>query len=134
MINEEKVKELFYVAKYVTEDERLQNQVTSYYGWDYVWKEALKSFFTGTIAFVGLLILWILYESESLLEDINNIDFQTAGMTLGVIYVAFLIVYIFATVLIYSIRYKAGRKKAKKYIGHLKKVAKMYEREEKLKR
>ncbi len=134
MINEEKVKELFYVAKYDTEDDRLQEQATTYFGWDFVWKEALKSFFTGTIAFACLLILWVMYDAEKLLEDINSIDITSAGMTIAFLYIAFIVVYIFLTVIIYSARYKAGRKRAKKYIGHLKKVAKMYERDEKLKR
>ena len=48
MINEEKVKELFHVAVYDSKDKRVDKQAASYYGWDYLWKECLKSFFTGS--------------------------------------------------------------------------------------
>ena len=53
MINEEKVRELFNIAlcDSKSDDSRVQKQSASYYGWDYIWKEGLKSFFTGTFAF-----------------------------------------------------------------------------------
>ena len=42
MINEEKVRELFNIAlcDSKSDDSRVQKQSASYYGWDYIWKEA----------------------------------------------------------------------------------------------
>ena len=61
MINEEKVRELFNIAlcDSKSDDSRVQKQSASYYGWDYIWKEGLKSFFTGTFAFAGLVVMWV---------------------------------------------------------------------------
>ena len=134
MINEDKVKELFYVARYDSEEDRFQKQMSSYYGWDFIWKEVLKSFFTGTLAFTGLTVLAVFTNAKQLLADINKIDFQSAGVMLGLIYIAFMLVYIMITIIVYAVRYKTGRKKARQYMEHLKCVGKMYEREEKLKR
>jgi len=134
MINEDKVKELFYVARYDSEEDRFQKQMSSYYGWDFIWKEVLKSFFTGTLAFTGLTVLAVFTNAKQLLADINKIDFQTAGVMLGLIYIAFMLAYIMITIIVYAVRYKTGRKKARQYMEHLKRVGKMYEREEKLKR
>lgn len=134
MINEDKVKELFYVARYDSEEDRFQKQMSSYYGWDFIWKEVLKSFFTGTLAFTGLTVLAVFTNAKQLLADINKIDFQSAGVMLGLIYIAFMLVYIMITIIVYAVRYKTGRKKALQYMEHLKRVGKMYEREEKLKR
>lgn len=134
MINEDKVKELFYVARYDSEEDRFQKQMSSYYGWDFIWKEVLKSFFTGTLAFTGLTVLAVFTNASQLLADINKIDFQSAGVMLGLIYIAFMLAYIMITIIVYAVRYKTGRKKARQYIEHLKRVGKMYEREEKLKR
>ena len=134
MINEDKVKELLYVARYDSEEDRFQKQMSSYYGWDFIWKEVLKSFFTGTLAFTGLTVLAVFTNAKQLLADINKIDFQSAGVMLGLIYIAFMLAYIMITIIVYAVRYKTGRKKARQYMEHLKRVGKMYEREEKLKR
>lgn len=134
MINEDKVKELFYVARYDSEEDRFQKQMSSYYGWDFIWKEVLKSFFTGTLAFTGLTVLAVFTNAKQLLADINKIDFQSVGVMLGLIYIAFMLAYIMITIIVYAVRYKTGRKKARQYMEHLKRVGKMYEREEKLKR
>ena len=130
MINEEKVKELFHVAVYDSKDKRVDKQAASYYGWDYLWKECLKSFFTGTFAFAGLVVLWMAINAE----DLINLDFKSIGITTGVLYVAFLAVYIFVTIVVYASRYKAGRKEVHEYMSHLKEVGKIYSREEKIKR
>ena len=67
MINEEKVRELFNIAlcDSKSDDSRVQKQSASYYGWDYIWKEGLKSFFTGTFAFAGLVVMWLLSMQQS---------------------------------------------------------------------
>lgn len=41
-----KVRELFNIAlcDSKSDDSRVQKQSASYYGWDYIWKEGLKSF------------------------------------------------------------------------------------------
>ena len=134
MINEEKVKELFHVAVYDSKDKRVDKQAASYYGWDYLWKEGLKSFFTGTFAFAGLVVLWMAINAEDLINRINNLDFKSIGITTGVLYVAFLAVYIFVTIVVYASRYKAGRKEVHEYMSRLKEVGKIYSREEKIKR
>ncbi len=134
MINEDKVRELFQVALYDSKDDQIAKQTASYYGWDYIGKEGLKSFFTGTFAFIGFIILWVAVNAESLLNRINNLDFKSMGITTAVLYVAFMVIYIFATIVVYASKYKAGRKDVRKYMSHLKAVGKMYAREEKLKR
>ena len=127
MINEEKVRELFNIAlcDSKSDDSRVQKQSASYYGWDYIWKEGLKSFFTGTFAFAGLAVMWV---------AVNKLDFKAMGVTIGILYIAFMAVYIFVTIVVYTARYKAGRREVRKYANHLKAVGRIYSREEKIKR
>jgi len=49
------------------------------------------------------------------------------------VYVGFILVYLFATYIVYALRYIKGKKKLERYKGHLKELNQMYEREEKLK-
>ncbi len=37
----------------------------------------LKSFFTGTFAFAGLVVMWVAVNAEDLLDRINNLDFKS---------------------------------------------------------
>ena len=87
MINEEKVRELFNIAlcDSKSDDSRVQKQSASYYGWDYIWKEGLKSFFTGTFAFAGLVVMWVAVNAAELLDRINKLDFKAIGVTIGIL-------------------------------------------------
>lgn len=73
-----KVRELFNIAlcDSKSDDSRVQKQSASYYGWDYIWKEGLKSFFTGTFAFAGLVVMWVAVNAAELLDRINKLDLR----------------------------------------------------------
>ena len=74
MINEDRVKELYHLAAYESTNEKLHKEVNEYYLWDYVWKEVMKSFFSGSLAFVSLLVLWVIQDVQGLLDSLNSID------------------------------------------------------------
>lgn len=132
MINEERVKELFQLALYDQKDDTLRNQVKSYFKSDYVGKEIIKSFFLGTLAFIFIGALYVLYNAQSLLEKINSLDLVQVGTGTAIIYVVFMVVYMFITTLVYTVKYNKVHHEFKKYGEHIKKINKMYEREDKL--
>lgn len=100
---------------------------------DYVALQLLKSFVIGTIAFFIMLGLWVLYSMETLMKQINNMDLIQSAITLGILYVVFMVIYLLATYIIFNVKYTYGRKKVKKYYAGLKKINAMYLREERLK-
>ena len=57
------------------------------------------------------------------MDRINKLDFKAMGVTIGILYIAFMAVYIFVTIVVYTARYKAGRREVRKYANHLKAVA-----------
>ena len=65
-----------------------------------IWKEGLKSFFTGTFAFAGLVVMWVAVNAAELLDRINKLDFKAMGVTIGILYIAFMAVYIFVTIVV----------------------------------
>ncbi len=134
MINEDRVKELYHLAAYESTNEKLHRDVNEYYLWDYVWKEVLKSFFSGSLAFAGLMVLWVIQDVQGLLDSLNSMDMVATATIVVALYIAFMAVYIFITVLVYTARYGRGRKKMRKYVEHLKNTNRMYNRDEKLRR
>lgn len=133
MVNEERVKNLYKIAMYEKQEEKYQRQTGLYYKSDYVGKELIKSFFTGTLAYGLMVILWIISSIEEFLESVNNLEVVQNIVLVVFVYIGFMALYLFTTYLIYVSRYKSGKPKLKEYIGLLKTINKMYEREEKLK-
>lgn len=134
MINEERVKELCHMAVFDEHSAGQCRQMGEYYMWDYVGKELVKSFFTGTIAYLLLLLLWGMYNSRMLIDMLNGPDLKALVGWGLLLYVVFLVVYLVLTAIIYCVRYVYGRKKLRRYAEHLKKVRKMYNREDRMNR
>lgn len=133
MINEERVKELYEIAAYDACSEEKNRQMGMYYRSDYISKEMMKSVFTGTIAFALCIVLWGLYDMQNILESINSLDIVAVAVAFIIRYILFMAVYLVITYVVAYRRYSRGRKELKTYYGHLKKVNKLYDREEKLK-
>ena len=133
MINEERVKELYQIAKYDTFEEKKNRQMGQYYRNDYISKELLKSFFSGTIGYGLLVVLWFMYSMEYIMEEMNTSQLIASAITVVLVYAAFMAVYLLVTWFVYQRRYTKGRKALKEYYDHVRKINKMYDREEKLK-
>ena len=133
MIHEERVKELFQVALYDEHENRGVAKAGKYYRKDYVAKEMIKSFFAGTFAYILILALCVLNVANSLLDQLNTMNFQEIAIYLVVSYLVFMVLYLLITYLVYQIRYTGNRRILKKYTGHLKQLQKIYSREDRLK-
>ena len=133
MINEERVKELYQMALYDQNENNAAKRTVEYYQNDYIWKELLKSFFSGAIAYALLLLLWGLTRAEDVMENSSLEELASSIVTVVLLYIAFMAVYLLITVIVYYVRFAKNCGKLKSYRVHLKKVNKMYEREDKLK-
>jgi hypothetical protein len=93
----------------------------------------IKSFFSGTIAYVLIVVLLLLGAAEDVIDRLSSMNLVSTGMMLVILYLAFEFLYLLITVRVYRRRFREGRAELKKYYKHLKSVNKMYTREEKLK-
>jgi hypothetical protein len=126
MIDEERVKELYHLAVYDEHREKECRQSGQYYIWDYVGKECIKSFFSGTLAFILLAIFAALANLTQITTFLNNVDLVSLAFKILILYLIFMAIYILATILIYCIRYVYRRKELRGYVNHLRRVRKMY--------
>ena len=133
MVNEDRVKNLYKIAKYEREESQMNRQIGQYYKSDYVGKEIVKSIFYGTVAYLLMVLLWALSNLESFLNSMNNLGIVADIVFIVFLYIVFMLVYLVATYVIFRMRYQIGRKRLKSYTKVLKTVKKMYDREEKLK-
>ena len=133
MVNEDRVKKLYKGAVYEQNEEKEHRQAGLYYRSDYIGKEVVKSFFTGSFAYLIIVILWMMSNYSLVLHQINTLEIVGTLVHILVLYVVFMAVYLFITAVIYYYRYKQSKKKLDGYLADLKVVQNMFEREEKLK-
>lgn len=132
MLNQERVKEMTKMAVFDERDGKRCKPMIEYLRKDYVAKEMIKSFVTGTIAFILMGAVWGIYNAESLLERLTKLDIRTPLTAAALLYILFMGIYFLVTYLIYNARYTAGRQDVKKFYAHLKKVNNIYQKEEQL--
>lgn len=133
MISKERVIELTHMAVYEQHEDKPAHQSGEYYSRDYVGKEVLKSIFSGTLAFAVVLGLILLCGIDTFLNQLASDDIVTLAIEVGLIYVLFMALYLAVTAVIYFFRFKRGRNQLREYYKRLKKVNRMYDRDDKLK-
>jgi uncharacterized membrane protein YdbT with pleckstrin-like domain len=133
MINEERVTEMYHMAVYDQKENRQARQMNSFFRRDYIGKELIKSIFSGSIAFVLIVVFLLLGTAEDVIDNLSSMDLVSTGTVLVILYLLFEFLYLLITMWVYRRRYREGRVQLKKYYKHLKSVNRMYTREEKLK-
>lgn len=133
MVNEERLRHMVRLAQFDQNDGEACRPMTQYARKDYVALQMLKSFVTGSMSYALLFGLWALHSVEELLNALTGMEIQALIISLVLSYAVFMVLYLGATYIVFSMKYTKGRRKVKKYYASLKKVNQMYEREERLK-
>ena len=130
LVNEEKLREEIALAIIDSKEEKTIENHRVFFRGDYISKEMLKSFFSGSILFLLFALLYLLADVDTLMDTINTIDYEAAALQFVTIYLAFIAIYFMVTYLVYAIRYTKQAKKVKRYRTHLKRLEKIYNRDE----
>lgn len=133
MVNLERVKHQCQIAFYEQKEDKKNRQVGNYYRSDFIGKEIIKSIFTGTIAYAVMAVLWMMVNWDTVLDSVNDLSIVNILFVMLLVYIGFIAVYLFATYIVYGLRYIQSRKRMDGYKEHLKALNRIYEREEKLK-
>ena len=75
MLNENKVKMMTKMAIYEKNEGRRMLKTARYFKSDYIAFGILKTLITTSIAYIIMLIMYVLYNMESIIKDINKIDY-----------------------------------------------------------
>lgn len=130
MLNQERVEEMIRLAIFDQREGEACKPMIQYFRRDYIVKELLKSFVTGTLAFAIMIGLGVMCQAEELVNSLNKVDFKGILTGFGMAYLIFMAVYFGVTYVIYYRRYSIGRQNVKKYYVHLKKVNRLYHQED----
>lgn len=131
MLDKDRIKLMTRLAAYEQGEGKEYIPISRYRRKDYVLVQMIKTFFCSTIAFAILFLLNILYRADSWLDTLYQMDYQEYVFEVLAYYAVFTVGYQVIAWLIYGNRYQKGQRNLKQYQSGLKKIEKMYEREEK---
>lgn len=130
MISEERVREEFKLAVADQEYAKDMERAGSFFKMDYVGKELMISFISGTACFLIFIVLWVMASMESLASQLQSMDYVSLGVTIAIGYLIFILIYMFITALIYILRYNRMHRLSIAYRARIRKLNKIYDDEE----
>ena len=126
MVNENKVKMMTKMAIYEKNEGRRMLKTARYFKSDYIAFGILKTLITTSIAYIIMLIMYVLYNMESIIKDINKIDYTEVGTNLIIGYVAMIAVFSAIAFVVYGKQYDNSRNGLKRYFSRLNKLERFY--------
>jgi hypothetical protein len=131
MLNEEKVILMTKMAAFIDREGKKNDAINSYFKSDYIGFNVLKSLISATIVFGVVVATYVLCNFETVLSNLYNTENLLAiGRRYLMYYLLLVGVYSLVSYVIYSYRYTKMRKSMKAYYGNLKKLARIYEKEQ----
>ncbi len=126
MLNENKVKMMTKMAIYEKNEGKKMLHNARYYKGDYVALAALKSTITTTLAFIIIVIMIAISNTETIIKQINSMDYAVLGKKIAVYYIISLIVYAIISGVYSAYQYDKSRSGIKRYFMRLNKLERFY--------
>lgn len=126
MINEQRTRMMTKLALYESKRGKKELQITRYAPGDYVTAHMLWSFVCGTIAFVIVLALWVLYNIEGLLIELFSMDIMHLAINILLVYIIYMGLYLGMCYVYISYRYGRYKKRVNKFLLGLKELYRQY--------
>lgn len=130
MLSKKKIKIMFCMADYERGPGKRDLKIIKYYKNDYVRLNMIKSLLCVTFAYILILLLVAVYNMEYIVKSTFELPYRNIAIWVVGIYAALLAVYSFISIIVYSARYNAARKRVKKYFRYLKYLRKNYQSDE----
>lgn len=131
MLNNEKIRVMTKLSIYENKSGKEDIKLSQYYKTDYVRLQILNTLVFVTIGYMLLLVMIGAYQSEYLIKEAVNLDYEAIGTYIIGIYVMILTIYILGVVIGYNIKYETSKKKLLGYSKGLKYLQKLYDEEDK---
>ena len=106
MLNENKVKMMTKIAIYEKNEGKTMLKTAKYFKGDFIAFGILKTIITTTIAFVIIVLLYVLCNAEGLMNQINSMDYMALGRKVAVYYVLMLIIFTAIAAAVYNYKYE----------------------------
>lgn len=126
MLSKKKIKIMFQMASYESGIGKQDLKNVKYYKNDFVRLNMLKSVVGITVAYALVLALIVIYNLEYLIRNAINLPYKAIGFSALGVYLLLAGMYIIISILVFSFRFEASKKRVQKYFRYLKYLRKYY--------
>lgn len=126
MLNFKKVRLMTKLAVYEKKDGKEDIYLSKYYKNDYVRLQILKSIISATIGYGLVIVMIAFYRMEYLIKNAVILDYKMVGTYILGFYLITITIYGLGSIVVYSRKYDASRKKLSRYFRLLKRLEKIY--------
>ena len=130
MVNEERLGLMIRMAKQDTPEQRKALKIAKYYRNDYIALALIRKFIVMTIAYGLLAAICALAAMDFFMDNIQRINFRILGAEVIIGYIIFMGFYLGITYIVWSLRYRNARRTRKIYEENIRKIDKIYQRED----
>lgn len=129
MLNDSRIRLMTQMAAYEEREGRKDIALDEYFRGDYISFQVWKSAIYGTIGFLVVVALYILYNLETFLEELYKMDVVEFFHDLANKYAVVMVIYLVISYCVYVYRYTRAKKHMKRYFSGLNQLYSMYKRE-----
>lgn len=115
MLNKEKIILMTAISIYEEKDGRNDLSINGYFRGDYICFEVLKGAICGTIAFVMMFLMYMLYDLETFMVDFYKMDIVLFARGVLGKYVLFVALYMVVSYFVALYRYRKSKKHVDNY-------------------
>ena len=132
MVDNEKLYRMINLARFEKKNEDKALRINKSYEQDFVSYALIRNFFLTTIAFALGLVVFVMYNMDFWLSNLNNLNFQPLLITLVLAYLITLGIYTVIAFTIARLRYTRAANSVREYNRELDKLGRIYREEDKL--
>ena len=133
MLDVQKIKKMHKLAVYESGEGKQHLAISNYYRSDYIGLALIKNFFLTTIAYALLLMGWVGYRSDYLMNNLHRMNLPLLVVAALGGYIILLVVYSVLTYIYCTVKYAKAQKGIQEYYKALGQLKKIYDREERRK-
>lgn len=126
MLDEKKIRVMTRLAAYEIGAGKKYMPIAHFFRGDYIALEILKSFISGTLAFVMILGFLALCNFEEILSGVYGVDLIEYVKGLGKNYLICMVIYLVATYVYAVVKYTKAKKSLNSYISVMDKFSEHY--------
>ena len=132
MVDKERLYRMIALARFEKKNEDKALRINKNYEQDFVSFALIRNFYLTTIAFALLLVVFVMYNMDFWLSNLNNLNFQPLLIALILGYLIMLGVYTVIAFTIARLHYTRAASSVREYNRELDKLGKIYRAEDKL--
>ncbi len=132
MVDKDKLYRMIALARFEKKNEDKALRINKNYEQDYVTYALIRNFFLTTIAFVLLLVVFVMYNMDFWLSNLNNLNFQPLLIALVLGYLIMLGIYTVIAFTIARLHYTRAASSVREYTRELDKLGRIYREEDRL--